>query len=224
METEDEAMNARRLRIQWCSTLFALLLCGIARAGSADTLTTSGTLNPWEFSVAGSYYAFPDDPDLFMVVASANRGLLHLEARYNYEARQTASAFAGLNFSSGQDFTVDLTPMAGFAFGDTRGLIPALELSLGYGLFDFYGEGEYLFDLNDKAGNFAYTWLELGATPMEYLRAGFVAQRLRIFQSPLDIDRGVFIQGNIGPGSVSLYAFNMFTDSWFVVIGVGLTW
>ncbi len=145
-----------------------------------------------EFSVAGYYYAFPADDDLVMAVARADRGTLHLEARYNYEDRRTASVFAGWNFAAGETFTIELTPMAGIAFGNTRGIIPALEMSLGYGPLDLYAEGEYLFDLRDKEGNFAYTWLELGFTPADPLRAGLVAQRTRIFREPV----------GSGPGTV----------------------
>jgi hypothetical protein len=200
-----------------------LLLPNAAFSVPADSLGAPAGPTPIEFSVAGYYYAFPADDDLVMAVARADRGTLHLEARYNYEGRRTASVFAGWNFSAGESFTIDLTPMAGFAFGNTRGIIPALEMSLGYGSLDLYAEGEYLFDLQDSEGNFAYTWLELGFTPANPLRAGLVAQRTRVFRSPLDVDRGLFVQVMPGPATVSLYAFNLFTESWFLTIGFAIS-
>jgi len=179
---------------------------------------------PWDFALSGSYYAFPSDPDLPLVVARAVHGGLHLEGRYNYEARRTGSVFAGWNMSGGESFTAEVTPMVGAAFGATTGVIPALELSLGYGIVDLYAEGEYLFDLHDSSGNFAYTWLELGATPSDLFRAGLVAQRMREYRSPLDLDRGLFAQVMPGNVTVSLYAFNLFTHSWFFVVGCALEW
>jgi len=199
--------------------LLLLIFPSAAFSLSPDSLGAAASPTPMEFSVAGYYYAFPADDDLVMAVARADRGTLHLEARYNYEDRRTASVFAGWNFAAGETFTIELTPMAGIAFGNTRGIIPALEMSLGYGPLDLYAEGEYLFDLRDKEGNFAYTWLELGFTPADPLRAGLVAQRTRIFQSPLEVDRGLFAQFIHEPATVSVYAFNLFTESWFLTIG-----
>jgi hypothetical protein len=197
----------------------ALLWLDAAYALQADSLGAGTGPTPTEVSVSGYYYAFPAEDDLVMAVARADRGMLHLEARYNYEDRRTASVFAGWNFAAGESFTIELTPMAGIAFGNTSGIIPALEMSLGYGPLDLYAEGEYIFDLRDTEGNFAYTWLELGFTPADPLRAGLVAQRTRIFRSPLEVDRGVFAQVMPGPTTVSVYAFNLFTESWFLTIG-----
>lgn len=200
--------------------LLAMVVPYAAGATLPDSLDTPGKQNAWESSLSGSYYAFPTDDDIFMVVGRGDHGSLHLEARYNYEDLKTASAFAGWTLSAGESFTIDLTPMAGVAFGRTTGIVPALEASLGYRMFDFYVESEYLFDLKDNSGNFFYSWLELAAAPTELVRAGLAAQRMRISQSPLEVDRGVFAQLTPEPGSVSVYAFNLFTDSWFLVVGV----
>jgi hypothetical protein len=199
--------------------LAALLGLDVAYALQADSLGAAAGPTPTEISVSGYYYAFPADDDLVMAVARADRGALHLEARYNYEDRRTASVFAGWNLAAGETFTIELTPMAGVAFGNTGGIIPALEMSLGYGPLDLYAEGEYLVDLRNSEGNFAYTWVEFGFTPGDPLRAGLVAQRTRIIRSPLEVDRGIFSQLIHGPATVSVYAFNLFTESWFLTIG-----
>ena len=200
--------------------LLAVALPNAAGAAPSDSLQSSGERVPWEFSVGGYYYALPADDDVFIPMASADRGSLHLEGRYNYEDLKTASLFAGWTISAGEPFTIELTPMAGVTFGRTTGIVPALEASLGYGMFDFYVESEYLFDLNDNSGNFFYSWLELGVAPIELVRAGVTAQRTRIFESPLEVDRGLFAQLTPEPGTVSLYAFNLFTESWFLVVGI----
>jgi hypothetical protein len=215
----------RRYSLIIFPALLMLLLPCIAQSTPPDSVAAGSTHTvPWDFSLAASYYSFPFDEDIAMVVGRAQRGSLHLEGRYGYEDRRTASLFAGWTFSKGEDFTIEVTPMGGVAFGNTRGIIPALEMSLGYRAFDFYAETEYLFDLNDKSGNFAYTWLELAVSPTELLRTGLVAQRTRVFQTPLDLDRGVFAQLKPGPAILSLYAFNPFTDSWFLTLGLEIDW
>jgi len=44
---------------------------------------------------------------------SADRGWLHLEARYNNEALETGSLWAGYNFSVGKKLVLNATPMVG---------------------------------------------------------------------------------------------------------------
>jgi len=204
--------------------MLAVVLPCVVNAASPDSLSVTGRHIPWEFSVSGSYYAYPADEDNLIAVARANRGNLQFEARYNYEDRKTGSVFAGWILSAGTSFTISMTPMAGMAFGRTTGVVPALEASLGAGMFDFYAETEYLIDVHDLSGNFFYSWLELGVAPIDIVRIGLTAQRSRIVQSPLVLDRGLFAQVAPGPGKLSLYAFNLFTESWFLVVGIEISW
>ena len=124
----------------------------------------------------------------------------------------------------GETFTADFTPMLGVAFGETVGIVPALEISLGYGIFDLYDESEYLIDLQEEGGSYLYSWIELGVTPADMFRFGLTAQRLRAAETPLELERGVFLQVNPEPATVGLYAFNPFTDYWFLIFTVGISW
>ncbi len=81
-----------------------------------------------------------------MVITTADKNMLHLEARYNYEDRNTASVFAGMNFSFGNQLKLSLTPMAGLVFGRLNGAAPGLETVLSYKIFNFNSQSEYLFD------------------------------------------------------------------------------
>jgi hypothetical protein len=204
-----------------------ILLSGMTLAVSAmplDSLKGENSSPPWSFSVAGYYYVIPDDDDFMYGVGTADRGSLHLEGRYNYEGPKTGSLFAGWKISAGETFTIEVTPMVGVAFGQTFGIIPALEMSLGYGIFDFYDESEYLIDLGDKESSFFYSWLELGVSPSDLFRCGLAAQRMRVVQSPLEIDRGLFLQVNPAPTSLTVYALNPFTEYWLVLVGAKIAW
>ena len=73
---------------------------------------------------------------------TADRDWLHLEARYNYEALDTGSAWVGYNFSGGETVTWELTPMLGAVFGATDGIAPGYKGSLGWKKLELYSEGE----------------------------------------------------------------------------------
>lgn len=219
--------SVRRLRALVAAASIVLLLPAtsvVAGRSLPDSTTAPAGDVPWEFSAGGYLYTFPFDEDFLIAVATAQHGRLHLEARYNYEDRKTGSAFIGWTLSMGETFTAALTPMAGVAFGRTTGIVPALEAELGYGIADLYLESEYLIDLNEEEDSFFYSWLELGVSPADLFRVGLAAQRTRLFQTSLELDRGPFAQLTPDLGAVSLYAFNLFTDSWFMVISARIDW
>ena len=56
----------------------------------------------WSFSASAYTYFVPDDSNYVQPTFTADRGWLHLEARYNYEALDTGSAWIGYNFSGGE--------------------------------------------------------------------------------------------------------------------------
>ena len=100
----------------------------------------------WEFGIT-AYPTFVRGGDNYTsAIAVADRGPLHLEARYNYESLGARSAFVGWTFSGGDTITWELTPLLGGAWGSVHAFVPGLEASLGWRQFDFYIEGEYVHD------------------------------------------------------------------------------
>lgn len=155
------------------------------------------------------YYSLSDQSDFLLAIATAERGQLHIEARYNYEALDTGSLFAGWKFSGGDKLTYELTPIIGAVFGATQGIAPGFEAGMAYGITDFYIESEYMYDTNAKEDSFTYAWSELGFSPLEWLRFGLVGQRTQVYNTARDIQQGGFAQ-IITPGNVTfgLYVFN----------------
>jgi hypothetical protein len=162
----------------------------------------------WSASASLLSYWLPDDADYSSPTLSADRDRLHLEARYNYENLDTASLWIGYNRSFGDTIAVDFTPMVGGVFGDTRGFAPGYHLSIAWQTLDFYSEGEYVFDRDDRAGSFFYNWSEVGWSPVTWLRTGLVAQRTRAYQSERDIQRGLLLGISLGRLALSGYVFN----------------
>jgi hypothetical protein len=66
----------------------------------------------WAFSASAYTYVLPDDRAYVQPTVTADRGWLHLEARYNYEALHTGSAWVGDNFSGGKKLAWEVTRRA----------------------------------------------------------------------------------------------------------------
>src|SRR5262245_29550813 len=175
---------------------------GAARAAEDDE-------RPWKVTATAFLYVLPEQPNFLMVTAPVEIRWFHLEGRYNYEAVDSGSAFAGINAGWGRELKLKLTPMIGGVFGSVAGLVPALRWTLNWWKLDLYSESEYVIDFHDAGDSFFYNWSELGFTPLDWLRFGAAIQRSRIFMMSLDIQRGLFVAATIRFVTVSLYEFNL---------------
>jgi hypothetical protein len=173
------------------------------------------------FAATGFYYAMRDQPDFGVGVASLNRGPLHLEARYNYEARDAGSTFVGWKFAGGDTVTFEVTPIVGALFGSARGVVPGVEASVGYGTLDAYVEAEYVHDTADGSASYYYAWSELGWKPAPWLRVGLAGQRTREIDNGRDFQRGAFAQLIAGKATLGIYAFNPDAGSRYVIVSLG---
>jgi hypothetical protein len=178
---------------------------------------------PWEFNLSGALYVLPDEEDFVQPTLRVDRGLLHFETRYNYEDRDSTSFFAGTNFEFGEKVELTLTPMLGALVGQTNGIVPALEASLTIGSFEAYAEAEYVFDLEDSDSKYFYMWSELSFWPTEWLRAGIVTQRTRVYQTERDIQRGLLVGFAFRRVDGSVYFFNPGSDDHYTVVSIGVS-
>ncbi len=188
--------------------LLSALTCAAQEGGGSPAPPPGENAPSWAFSATGMYYSFRDQSDFLLAVATAKKGPLHLEARYNYEALDSGSLFAGWKFSGGEKLTYELTPILGAVFGQKEGIAPGFEASIGYGIVDFYTETEYVRDLEAREDSFTYSWNELGFSPLEWLRFGLVTQRTMVYQSDRDIQRGLFAQLMYKKVTAGVYVFN----------------
>jgi len=178
----------------------------------------SPATNPsWEFAVTAYPTIVRGGENYTSAIAIADRGPLHLEARYNYESIGARSAFVGWNFSGGEAITWELTPMLGGAWGTTQAFVPAFEASVAWKQFDFYIEAEYVRDSNQRDDSYFYAWSELGVRPVEWLRVGIAGQRTTTYGNDREFQRGPFAQVTWGPVTIGGYWFNPgATDQVFV--------
>ena len=189
---------------------------------SAGRRASPATKPSWEFAIT----AYPTDvrggENYTSAIAVADRGPLHLEARYGYEGIDARSAFVGWTFSGGEAITWELTPLLGGAWGTTRAFVPGFEASLGWKRFDFYIEGEYVRDKGEQADSYFYAWSELGFKATEWLRLGVVGQRTRAYGGDRDIQRGPFAQVTWGPVTLGAFWFNPGSNDQVFVGSIGV--
>ena len=197
-------------------------LAFLTHGAIAFAQTPSGAPS-WAFRIAAAGYFLPDDADYLQPTITADRGPLHLESRYNYEERNSLSAFAGWTFGFGRKFRLNVTPMLGVVAGERDGVIPGLEVSFTAGPVEFYSEGEYVIDVHDTSDRFLYNWSELSLWPVEWLRVGLVTQRTRVFEEPRDIQRGVLGGVSIGRFEGVAYWFNPGSTDRYFVTSFGIT-
>ena len=197
-------------------------------AASAVTNTTPAVANEadekaWSFSISAYTYIVPDSREYVQPTVTADRDWLHLEARYNYEALNTGSAWIGYNFSGGEKLAWEFTPMLGGVFGDITGIAPGYKGSLSWWKLELYSEGEYVFDTGNSSDSFFYNWSELTLAPVDWFRFGLVTQRTRLYKSDRDIQRGVLLGLSHKHVDITGYVFNPDEAKPTFVIAVGLT-
>jgi hypothetical protein len=213
------------MRVGIFAAVAVLLAGGTARAQAtigAPAAAPPAASRPWSFYASASTYILPDDPDYVQPAFTADRGWLHLEGRFNYEDRDTGSAWFGYNFSVGETVTLEITPMIGAVFGTTDGIAPGYKGTLGWGMLQLYSETEFVIDAGDSADSFLYTWAEFEVAPVDWLRFGLVAQRTKVYQTEFDIQRGFFAGVSYKRADLTTYVFNPDADRPTVVVTVAV--
>lgn len=225
-------MNRPQRMNRQAITIFgtALLLSQAASAQEPPTTTASASPSVaaeeteetgWEISLSAYTYIVPDDREYVQPTITLDRGWLHLEGRYNYEALDTGSLWFGYNLGGGDDFWWEFTPMIGGVFGETTGIAPGYKGSLGWWKFELYTEGEYVFDTNNTSDNFFYSWSELSIAPWDWLRVGLVGQRTRLYESDREYSGGLLLGVTIKRLDLTTYVFDLDENEPLVVIGLG---
>lgn len=177
--------------------------------------------SPWEFS--GSAYVVdpPGSEAHATAILYGQRGPLHLELRFNYEDIDTGSLFTGWTFEGGGELAFAATPMLGFVGGRTEGVAPGLELDLGWRRFALYSESEYLFDTEDSADDFFYSWSTLTYGVTEWLDAGLVAERTKLVDTDFELQHGLALEFAFSRLELALYSYNLGTNDAYTVLSLG---
>lgn len=194
--------------------IFFTFLSTFNYAQEKDSLTSS----KWNFGVETDLYF--TDPFIFLPIFTADKNNLHLEARYNYEDLNTFSGWVGYNFFGGEEFEYFITPMIGAAVGRTDGIAPGFEFTFNYVGIELYSESEYLFDFESSENNFFYSWTDLTYSPLDWLWFGISGQRTRLYETDVEIDRGLILGVTYRNFEIIGYFYNPFTDDAFFMLAL----
>jgi hypothetical protein len=199
----------------------ALSLAVLAALGAAGPASAQDEGRAWR--VGASAYLYPsDDPTFLLPIVTADRGALHLEARYNYEDLETVSGWVGWAFEFGDALQLSLVPMLGVVAGRSDGIAPGLEATLGWRAFELYSESEYVIPFDDGSEAYLYTWTQVTWSPIDAVAVGVSGQRLRYAGSGRTVDTGPMATVQLGPVGLEAYAYNPFSDDAFTVLGASI--
>jgi hypothetical protein len=205
----------------WLLITLAAMLTPTAARGQEPA--ADGAAQPrWSGAAELALYIIPDEEDYLWPSLSVDRDWLHLGVRYNYEAKRTASFWAGVNFEWGEKVTVAVTPMFGVVTGDTDGVAPGFLFTLNTWKLEFYTEGEWVFDADAKADSFYYSWTELAVSPVDWFYLGLAAQKTRAYESARYVERGLLAGVAWRNASLTGYVFEPFSDQPTVVVSVAV--
>ena len=197
---------------RWHTLILATLLIGSVDLLAQETLPaapSNGTSRTgWDLNASLLGFFYTDTMALWNPAATADHGKLHLEARYQWEDWRTGSVWVGRNFDFGNELAVTFTPMAGAVFGLINGVAPGYVMEAEWRSLYLYSSMEYFIDPSDAESNFAYTWNEL-SVDLNVVSVGLVAQRLRPFDSELDLQRGFLVMREQGDLLFGFYVFNL---------------
>jgi hypothetical protein len=172
----------------------------------------TGARSETSASASVYYYAVPNHDNYLQPTVRADADRLHVEARYNYEGIHTISLWGGYAFTRSKKVELTFTPMLGLIAGDTSGMAPGAELTLGWKFVDFYTEGEYVYDFDHHADSFFYSWSELvAALPMKW-RVGGALQRTQTYETPREFQGGVLVGTTFGRVQVTAHVFDLDLD------------
>ncbi len=200
-----------------------LLLSLVLQLPALAAPASDGVPGPaWSAAGSVSWYFLHDGESFGVGTASADRSPVHLEARYNYEALRTGSAFVGWNLEAGQTLKLGLTPLVGCMFGDAGGPVLGALVSLGWGPLSFSSQDEWAWDLRG-GGGFFYAWTELDVRPWDWLRAGVVAQRTRVFHTAREVVFGPLLGVSFWKVELTAYWFQPGGIDPFFVASAGVS-
>jgi hypothetical protein len=185
--------------------ILIVLLLASGRAAAGDSLAPAESASGY---ASANFYFLEGEGDYVQPTVFVDRGHLHLEARYNYEDRDTGSIWAGYNLSAGDAFALEFTAMLGAVVGSTAGIAPGYKASLSWRRLELYSEAEYVVDTDDVDDSFLYTWTELSVAPAEWWRAGLVIQRTKSYETEFDVQRGLLLGFHRGRLDFTAYVLN----------------
>ncbi|MCU0388993.1 MAG: hypothetical protein MUE71_10340, partial [Chitinophagaceae bacterium] len=88
--------------------------------------------------------------------------------------------------------------------------------------FEWYSEGEWIFDLDNQEDNYTYFWSDLSYYIKDWWWSGISLQRLRLYQSSFESQRGLLNGFSYKNAYLVTYFYNPFSSDFYTVLSVGI--
>ncbi|MES1223335.1 MAG: hypothetical protein ABUT20_48015 [Bacteroidota bacterium] len=143
----------------------------------------------------------------------------YAEIRYNYEADQTLSVFAGKSFYGGNKITYSITPLVGISAGLFSGASFATNADVEWDNFYFSSQSQFSRSFKKEIPDFFFTWSEAGYNISPNIFAGLALQYTRQLASN-EAEPGIMAGINFKNFSIPFYVFKPFHSGGYFVLGL----
>ena len=148
----------------------------------------------------------------------------YTELRYNYEALETASFYAGKIFNKEDTWSYSVTPMLGLVFGKLNAASVAVNLEVSYKKTFISMQSQYTVSSHSGRDNFFFNWMELGYEPFKWFYAGISTQLTKMQQAGVEAEFGLLVGFKVKKFTVPLYVFNPLSKNKNFIIGLNTEW
>ncbi len=148
----------------------------------------------------------------------------YAEGRYNYEAINTLSLYAGKTFEKKDAFSYSGSPIVGVVLGQMNGGSAGINLEMDYKRFFFNTQSQFTFSVQQLRNNFFYSWSDLTYRFSESFSAGISLQQTKLYQINGAFERGFLIKPGFKSWTFPLYIFSPETNERYFVLGINYEW
>lgn len=148
----------------------------------------------------------------------------YAEGRYNYEALNTLSLYAGKSYEGKAAFSYVANPIAGVVLGRMNGGSIGINLAMDYRNFYFNTQSQYTFSVEQRSNNFIYSWSDLTYKVSEKFAAGISLQQTKLYQLNGAFEKGFLIKATYKNWNFPLYIFRPESSERYFVLGLNYEW
>ena len=148
----------------------------------------------------------------------------YAEGRYNYEALNTLSLYAGKTFEKKAVISYTASPILGIVLGKLNGGSVGINLEMNYRKLDFNTQTQYTFSVEQRANSFIYSWSDLTYSITERLSAGVSLQQTKLYQTNGAFEKGFLIKTGFKSWNFPLYVFRPESNERYFVLGINYGW
>ncbi len=148
----------------------------------------------------------------------------YIEGRYNYEALNTMSVYAGKTFGKKAAISYSASPVIGAVIGRFNGGSIGVNSEADYKKYFFSSQLQYTFSIKNKTENFLYNWSDFSYRALSNIYAGFSVQQINLYKERCKLEKGFFVKASFNNWAIPLYIFSPSSKERYFVLGLNTNW